>query len=222
MPKTFVLVHGAWHGGWCWRRVADLLEQQGHKVFTPTLTGLGERRISGAGINLTHPHHRRGQPDQMGAALRRRAVRPFLRRHGDRRRRRADRGHDRLDRVPRRLRAGERRRRWRLTAGECTRDASRPRGESGDIGVPPRSAEAFGVNEKDRAWVDAHVHAAADRAPSPRRSRLTGAREKIAQEDLYPRAELSESRLRQGAGAGQGRPVVAHLRGAVRPRRHGG
>ena len=41
--KTFVLVHGAWHGGWCWRRVSDLLERQGHKVFTPTLTGLGER-----------------------------------------------------------------------------------------------------------------------------------------------------------------------------------
>jgi hypothetical protein len=34
--KTFVLVHGAWHGGWCWRRVSDLLEQQGHKVFTPS------------------------------------------------------------------------------------------------------------------------------------------------------------------------------------------
>ena len=29
--KTFVLVHGAYHGGWCWRRVADLLERQGHK-----------------------------------------------------------------------------------------------------------------------------------------------------------------------------------------------
>ena len=41
--KTVVLVHGAWHGGWCWRRVADLLEKQGHKVYTPTLTGLGER-----------------------------------------------------------------------------------------------------------------------------------------------------------------------------------
>lgn len=41
--KTFVLVHGAWHGGWCWRRVAHLLQQRGHKVFTPTLTGLGER-----------------------------------------------------------------------------------------------------------------------------------------------------------------------------------
>jgi pimeloyl-ACP methyl ester carboxylesterase len=39
--KTFVLVHGAWHGGWCWRRVSDLLEKKGHKVFTPTMTGLG-------------------------------------------------------------------------------------------------------------------------------------------------------------------------------------
>ena len=33
--KTFVLVHGGWHGGWCWRRVADLLEKQGHKVVRP-------------------------------------------------------------------------------------------------------------------------------------------------------------------------------------------
>lgn len=41
--KTFVLVHGAWHGGWCWAQVADLLRDQGHKVFTPTQTGLGER-----------------------------------------------------------------------------------------------------------------------------------------------------------------------------------
>lgn len=41
---TFVLVHGAYHGGWCWRAVADALQQAGHSVFTPTLTGLGERR----------------------------------------------------------------------------------------------------------------------------------------------------------------------------------
>jgi alpha-beta hydrolase superfamily lysophospholipase len=38
-----VLVHGAWHGGGCWRRVADLLQKRGHKVFTPTLAGVGER-----------------------------------------------------------------------------------------------------------------------------------------------------------------------------------
>lgn len=40
---TFVLVHGAWHGGWCWRPVADRLRAAGHRVFTPTLTGLCDR-----------------------------------------------------------------------------------------------------------------------------------------------------------------------------------
>ena len=40
---TFVLVHGAWHGGWCWSRVAPLLRGAGYPVFAPTLTGLGER-----------------------------------------------------------------------------------------------------------------------------------------------------------------------------------
>lgn len=41
--RTFVLVHGAWHGGWCWRRVADILTARGHRVFAPSLTGLGDR-----------------------------------------------------------------------------------------------------------------------------------------------------------------------------------
>ncbi len=41
--STFVLVHGAAHGGWCWRRVADRLSAAGHRVYTPTLTGLGAR-----------------------------------------------------------------------------------------------------------------------------------------------------------------------------------
>ena len=41
--KTFVLIHGAYHGGWCWRRVADLLETHGHKVYAPSLTGNGDR-----------------------------------------------------------------------------------------------------------------------------------------------------------------------------------
>lgn len=40
---TFVLLHGAWHGGWCWGRVADILRARGHRVTTPTQTGLGER-----------------------------------------------------------------------------------------------------------------------------------------------------------------------------------
>lgn len=41
--RNFVLVHGAGHGGWLWRKVRDRLEAAGHRVFNPTLTGLGER-----------------------------------------------------------------------------------------------------------------------------------------------------------------------------------
>jgi pimeloyl-ACP methyl ester carboxylesterase len=41
--STFVLVHGGWAGGWVWREVASHLRAAGHEVFTPTLTGLGER-----------------------------------------------------------------------------------------------------------------------------------------------------------------------------------
>jgi pimeloyl-ACP methyl ester carboxylesterase len=41
--STYVLVHGAWHGSWCWKRVRKALQEQGHDVFTPTLTGIGER-----------------------------------------------------------------------------------------------------------------------------------------------------------------------------------
>lgn len=40
---NFVLVHGAWHGGWCWRKVVDALQAQGHRAHTVTLTGVGER-----------------------------------------------------------------------------------------------------------------------------------------------------------------------------------
>jgi pimeloyl-ACP methyl ester carboxylesterase len=41
--KTFVLVHGGGHGGWCYQFVARILRAKGHEVYTPTLTGLGER-----------------------------------------------------------------------------------------------------------------------------------------------------------------------------------
>jgi len=46
---TFVLVHGGFHGGWCWKRLVPLLHAAGHDVYTPTLTGLGER------AHLAHP-----------------------------------------------------------------------------------------------------------------------------------------------------------------------
>jgi pimeloyl-ACP methyl ester carboxylesterase len=54
--KTFVLVHGSSAGGWCYRRVADILEKQGHKVFAPTLTGLGERSHLMSGMITLDTH----------------------------------------------------------------------------------------------------------------------------------------------------------------------
>ena len=51
---TFVLVHGAFHGSWCWKRVRSALQAAGHEVFTPTLTGLGERsHLNSPSINLS-------------------------------------------------------------------------------------------------------------------------------------------------------------------------
>lgn len=43
VTKNYILVPGAWHGGWCYARVAERLRARGHRVFTPTLTGVGER-----------------------------------------------------------------------------------------------------------------------------------------------------------------------------------
>ncbi len=46
---TYLLAHPAWHGGWCWKKIVPLLRAHDHAVFTPTLTGLGER------AHLAHP-----------------------------------------------------------------------------------------------------------------------------------------------------------------------
>src|ERR1700712_3029720 len=52
--KTFVLVHGAWYGGWCWKKVAEELRAAGHNVSTPTCPGVGEsRHLLSKDINLT-------------------------------------------------------------------------------------------------------------------------------------------------------------------------
>ncbi len=53
-PKTFVLVHGAWYGGWCWDKVAQALRAQGHEVSTPTCPGVGEQaHLLSKDISLT-------------------------------------------------------------------------------------------------------------------------------------------------------------------------
>ncbi len=186
--KTFVLVHGAWHGGWCWRRVADLLRAQGHTVFTPTLTGLGERsHLTSGAINLdTHiadivnvvkyedlrdiclvGHSYGGWPvsgaaeqifDRISSLV---FLDAFL----------PDNGERPIDRTTEQIRAGM------LAAIE-----------RGEVGRAAPTAAMFHVNEKDRAWVDSKL------TPQPigvyvQPIKLTGAREKVAKK-TYIRAPI--------------------------------
>jgi pimeloyl-ACP methyl ester carboxylesterase len=187
MSYTFVLVHGAWHGGWCWRRVADRLHSAGHTVFTPTLTGLGERsHLSHAGIDIkTHVadvvnlmkwerlsdvvlcgHSYggfviSGVAEQMAPAIRSIVfLDAFVPRDGE---------------SPQSL------------TSAAVQDGIRAALQRGDLGMPPRSAEAFGVNEADRAWVDSLC------VPQPLgtftdKIAVTGARDRIARKS-YIRAK---------------------------------
>ncbi len=49
---TFVLIHGAWHGAWCWKRVVPLLENRGHRAIAPDLPGCGQDRTPLHGLTL--------------------------------------------------------------------------------------------------------------------------------------------------------------------------
>lgn len=194
--KTFVLVHGSWHGGWCWRRVADLLEKRGHKVYTPTLTGLGERShllsamitldthiadvanvIKWEGLNdVVLVGHSYAGFVVAGVAER---VLPsigsivfvdaFMPENGQRV----------VDLSPPNLRA--------------TSFAAAEKNEVGRV-IPP--SKAFGVNEKDQAWVDSKL----TQQPtfvSLQPIVLTGAREKVAKKSYiratsYPSPKFDE------------------------------
>jgi len=51
---TFVLVHPAWLGGWCWNKIVPRLQKRGHRTYAPTLTGLGERaHLASSDVGLT-------------------------------------------------------------------------------------------------------------------------------------------------------------------------
>jgi pimeloyl-ACP methyl ester carboxylesterase len=153
---TFVLVHGAWHGSWCWKRVRKALQADGHDVFTPTLTGVAERsHLVSPQVTLeTHVAdvvnlirweeltdvvlcgHSYGGCVVTGVA----------------------------DRVPDRLQALVYLDAFILENGQSLHDVvpaavgeAQVRGarETGDgWRVPPITAEFFRVNLEDRAWVD--------------------------------------------------------------------
>lgn len=50
--RTYVLIHGAWHGAWCWKKVIPLLEKEGHRVVAPDLPGHGKDKRPIADITL--------------------------------------------------------------------------------------------------------------------------------------------------------------------------
>lgn len=175
---TFVLVHGPWHGGWAWVRVADRLRARGHIVFAPTLTGLGERaHLLRPGIDLSlhiadvlgvikyerlndvvlvgHSYGGcviSGVAEAMPDAIRSIVfLDAFIPHNGD----------VTVDLVP-----------------PAVQEVIRAALGRGDTTVPVRDAAAFKVNEKDRAWVDSLA------TPQPigtmaEKIKLSGARERI-------------------------------------------
>src|SRR5262245_41164657 len=182
---TFVLVHGAWHGGWAWRRVADRLQACGHIVFTPTLTGLGER------AHLLNP--------RIDASLHVADVLNVIR-------------YERLDdfvlvghsyggcvisgiaeAMPDAIRSIIFLDAFIPDNGDSTLDLVQPAVQEviravlalGETTVPVRDAAAFKVNEKDRAWVDALA------TPQPigtmtEKLALTGARDRVTAKAYIP------------------------------------
>jgi pimeloyl-ACP methyl ester carboxylesterase len=178
-PKNFVLVHGTAHGGWCWVRVADRLRALGHRVFTPTLTGVGERsHLMSGDINLgTHiadvanvikwegledvvlcGHSYGGWvisgvvervPDLIGSIV---YLDAFMPEDGER-------GID--------------------TQSEGAREAVKKAQAAGEVSRDAGSAKRYGLTGEDLAWVDSRL----TRQPigtSLQPIRLTGARERVA------------------------------------------
>jgi pimeloyl-ACP methyl ester carboxylesterase len=153
---TFVLVHGAWHGGWCWSRVVERLWARGHRAYAPTLTGLGDRAHLFSGdvdltthvtdvVNLLRYDDLRDvvlcghsyggcviagvierEPERIASAV---FLDAFIPRDGE----------SVFDIVP----EAQRTRQLDATA------------RAGGIGIPPIASHHFRVNEADQALVDA-------------------------------------------------------------------
>jgi pimeloyl-ACP methyl ester carboxylesterase len=155
--STYVLVHGAWHGSWCWKRVRKALQSQGHDVFAPTLTGVADRS------HLISPHvdletHIADVVNLLGWEELEDVVLC---------------GHSYAgcvvtgvaDRLPERIRAlvyldafvPEDGQSLYDTLPAPAREAQLEAARNGGDGwrVPPIPAEAFNVNAADRAWVNA-------------------------------------------------------------------
>jgi pimeloyl-ACP methyl ester carboxylesterase len=205
MAHTFVLVHGAWHGGWCWRRVADRLNATGHAVFTPTLTGLGERsHLLRSGIDLkTHitdvvnvikweeltgvvlcGHSYGGMvisgvAEQVAEVIRSIVfLDAFLPKDGEA---------------------------VRDLTGPAVKEAAAAAMQRGDIVIPPRPAEAFGVNVADRAWVD-RLCVSQPIGTFTEKIVLTGAAERIGRKSYVRAASYANPGFDRALAAAKGDP----------------
>ena len=221
MARTFVLVHGAWHGGWCWQRVADRLRGAGHAVFTPTLTGLGERsHLLRAGIDLTthitdvvnvmkwegltdvvlcgHSYGGfviSGVAEQMAPAIRSIVfLDAFVPRNGES---------------------------VQDLTGPAVKDGIAAALQRGDIAISPRAAEAFGVNAADRAWVD-RLCVGQPIATFTGKIALTGARDRIARKSYIRAESYANPGFDRALAVRAVGFILAHLRRSLRPRCHGG
>ena len=209
---TFVLVHGAWHGGWCWRDVRSILRAGGHEVFTPTLTGLGRALASAVPRHRhEHPRRRRRQHDRLGGAPRRRPGRSLIRRQRDHRRRRPHEGPAGARGLSRRLRAGGRRQ-LRLHGGDRRQPPTRPMRISArrssaastspeSAAVPGRTTPICSISPKTRQspyrWVERRI------TPHPVRTQIEPIRLENGGSDgpaahLYPVHRLGRTGALQG------------------------
>ncbi len=203
MPSTFVLVHGAWHGGWGWVRLVALLRKQGHTVFAPTLTGLGERS------HLIRPDIDASQhiTDIVNVIRYERLTDIVLV------------GHSYggcvvsgvAEVLPDTIKSIVFLDAFIPDDGDATVDLVQPAVKTiilaaaarGETTVPVRDAAAFNVNEKDRAWVDSLA------LPQPigtmiEKLKLTGARERIANKTYiratgYPNVSFEKAHARAKA-----------------------
>src|SRR5262249_42481984 len=177
--KTFVLVHGAYHGGWCWRKVVDILEKHGHKVYAPSLTGLADRsHLLSMNLKLdTHiadianlfkwedvkdaclvPHSYGGWPasgaleelgDRVAAIV---SLHAFMPKDGER-------STD--------------------TISEFSRKALVEAMAKGEPGRKPPKASQYSISEKDYAWMDSKLTAQPN-SITDNPIKLTGALQKVA------------------------------------------
>ena len=184
--RVFVLVHGAWHGGWCWRRVADLLEASGHKVYTPTLTGLADRsHLLSSGLTLdthvTDIANIISWESLSNVVICGHSYAGFV-------------VSGVVERLPTSISAVALVDAYVPSDGQSMFDVATPSSrasleaalKSGDSVRPTPAAASFNVNERDRAWVDAKL------TPQPvavqlQKLRVTGALERV-QRKAYVRA----------------------------------